>query len=322
MARKPRVEYQGAFYHVIARGNQRQQVFRGEEDYQQYLNRLISYQRRCLCSLYAYVLMPNHIHLLIEQGKTSLSKMMQGLQQSYTMYFNRKYSTTGHLFQGRYKSIICDKDSYFLELIRYIHLNPVRAGMVNLPGEYTWSSHRAYLSNKSLSWLETDMPLAILSKNRKAALSAYQDFVHAALRTGHREDLYAVKEQHYLGEDLFVERIEKRIDREDRMESFIDLKIDALVAEVSKAFNLPVGRIMDCSRSREAALCRAVTSYIAKKIGGIPLIKSAGCFGRDPASISLGVKKLTERLCDDRELAAKIQRIVKTLRKEGRGKYP
>src|SRR4030042_3150799 len=142
MARKARIEYEGAFYHVIARGNQRQRVFKDENDFQKYLELLVYYKERHKYSLYAYVLMNNHVHLLIETFKIPLSKIIQGINQSYTMYFNKKYRTVGHLFQGRYKAILCDKDAYLLSLIKYIHLNPARAKKAKAAGEYGRRTHR------------------------------------------------------------------------------------------------------------------------------------------------------------------------------------
>ena len=127
MARKPRVQFPSAFYHVIARGNQRQDIFLSDEDYKNYLGFAAHYHERYDFTLYAYVLMTNHLHMLIEIGKTNLSKIMQVLQFRYSRYFNDKYGKVGHLFQGRYKAILCQKDAYLLELVRYLHLNPVRA---------------------------------------------------------------------------------------------------------------------------------------------------------------------------------------------------
>ncbi|MBW1802015.1 MAG: transposase [Deltaproteobacteria bacterium] len=151
MARKPRIQYPGAFYHVIARGNGEQKIFRDSQDYERYLNFLMEYKVRFGFLLYAYALMPTHIHLLLEMNKTPLSKLMQVLQFRYTRNFNIKYKKWGHLFQGRYKAILCDKDSYFLELSAYIHLNPVRGGLVKKPHQYPWSSYRFYVRIDSVS---------------------------------------------------------------------------------------------------------------------------------------------------------------------------
>jgi len=111
MAREPRVEFEGAFYHVIARGNQRQDIFRDDKDRAIYLERLEHYRKRYDFKLYAYVLMSNHVHLLIETQKIPLSKIMQGIQFTYTQYYNRRHRTVGHLFQGRYKAILCDREA-------------------------------------------------------------------------------------------------------------------------------------------------------------------------------------------------------------------
>jgi REP element-mobilizing transposase RayT len=114
MARKPRVEFEGAFYHVIVRGNQRQRIFGDDQDRTAYLERIEHYRQRCRFVLYAYVLMPNHVHLLLETIKVPLSKIMQGIQATYTQSYNRRHRTIGHLFQGRYKAILCDRNAIFV----------------------------------------------------------------------------------------------------------------------------------------------------------------------------------------------------------------
>src|SRR3989304_4859602 len=128
---------------VIVRGNQRQKTFLNDQDYQTYLERLAKYRRKYDYSVHAYCLMPNHVYLLLESSDQPLAKFMQGLQQSYSQYFNLRHHKVGHVFQGRYKAIICEKDEYLLELIRYIHLNRVRAVMVRSPDQYRYSGHRA-----------------------------------------------------------------------------------------------------------------------------------------------------------------------------------
>ena len=141
MARKPRVAFEGALYHVIVRGNQRQRTFRDDRDRLRYLERIEHYRQRYRFQIYAYVLMSNHVHLLLETGTTPLSKILHGIQFTYTQYYNRRYRTIGHLFQGRYKAILCDRDAYLLELIRYIHLNPARLKKPEDLANYRWSSH-------------------------------------------------------------------------------------------------------------------------------------------------------------------------------------
>jgi REP element-mobilizing transposase RayT len=118
MARKPRINLSGGLYHILARGNQRRLVFRDPRDYGAYLDRLGRYQERYRFTLLAHVLMPNHVHLLLETGSVPLSKIMQGLQQSYTQYFNKTHRSVGHCFQGRFKALLCDRDAYLLALLR------------------------------------------------------------------------------------------------------------------------------------------------------------------------------------------------------------
>jgi len=118
MARRPRIEYPGALYHVIARGNQKQRIFVDDSDRRHYLGLLLTLKKTCFFRLYAYVLMHNHVHMLLESGTIPLSRIMQRLTGGYTQYFNRRHGLSGHLFQGRYKAILCAKDSYLLELSR------------------------------------------------------------------------------------------------------------------------------------------------------------------------------------------------------------
>jgi len=136
MARKPRVEIPGGLYHILNRGNNRRPIFRDDKDYDQFLDLLAKYRKQQTFRLFAFVLMANHFHLLLEAGPVPLSRTMQQLLGSYTRYFNRCHHRIGHLFQARYKAILCEKESYLLELIRYIHLNPVRSKMVEDPIAY------------------------------------------------------------------------------------------------------------------------------------------------------------------------------------------
>jgi len=130
MARPLRVELEGGLYHVIVRGNERRNVFRDDADRRRYLARLVFYVEKLSFRLVAYCLMDNHVHLAIERGKVPLSRIMAGLQSSYTQYFNRRHDRSGHLFQGRYKAFLVEKDRYALALVRYIHENPVKARVV------------------------------------------------------------------------------------------------------------------------------------------------------------------------------------------------
>ncbi len=205
MARRPRLFAPGLLYHVIARGNHRQPTFLSDDDYRAYLGRLATYQKRYGVILYAYCLMPNHVHLLIEMSGSPLSKFMQGVQQSYTQRFNRVYGKVGHLFQGRYKAIVCERDEYLMTLIRYIHLNPVRAGLVHDAAAYPYSGHTAYLTGDGLGLIDPQPVLRMLGGCR-----AYARFVRAGADTGHQQAYYQTDDQRFLGAPGFAQRIGQR----------------------------------------------------------------------------------------------------------------
>ncbi len=145
MPRPPRIQLENCLYHLYNRGNNKGIIFPGFSDYEKFLSYLTVTKRKYQFYLYAYALMPNHYHLLIETSLPNIASAMQYLITSYAMYHNTKYKKNGHLFQGRYKSIIVDRESYFLELTRYIHLNPVRAKLIQTPLKYKWSSYREYV---------------------------------------------------------------------------------------------------------------------------------------------------------------------------------
>src|SRR6267142_1455660 len=142
---KPRLEIEGGLYHVITRGNNRQLIFGSDDDHHRFLLQLAHQKGKLPFYLYAYCLMPNHIHLLVERQHDYISRVMQRLLTAYSQYHNRKYRKAGHLLQGRYKAILCQSDQYLAELVRYIHLNPVLVKMVRRPRDFRYSSHRAYL---------------------------------------------------------------------------------------------------------------------------------------------------------------------------------
>ena len=187
MARKPRIEFPGAFYHVIVRGNNRQKIFADDEDYKYFLGRLNHYKERFKFVLFAYVLMPNHIHLLLETGEVPLSRIMQSLQFTYTQKFNRRHKKVGHLFQGRYKAILCQKESYLLELIRYIVLNPVRARLVKRPVDWRWNSYFDLLRLKEGHVVSFEEVLALFgTKPAGAATKELLRRIVATIKKNHR----------------------------------------------------------------------------------------------------------------------------------------
>lgn len=175
MARKPRIHYDGAIYHVIARGNNRQVIFSTPGDKMKYLELLVKYRQRYSCDILAYTLMDNHLHLLIRINLTPLSKVMQAIQQCYTQYFNRKYNHVGHVFQQRYKAFLCQNDRHLAALVVYIHENPVRAGLFG-GIDYQWSSHKEYVAGSS-QMTNVNFILEMLHSDRGLAIAQYLEMI-------------------------------------------------------------------------------------------------------------------------------------------------
>lgn len=206
MARKPRIEYKGCLFHVMAKGNNGEFVLANEEDKQMYLELIKKYKERYSFKLYAYCIMDNHVHMLIEQEDTPLSKIMQGIQQSYTQRYNKKYKRTGHVFQQRYKAEICNKDEYLLQLIRYIHNNPAKAG-IKEGLNYRWSSHKEYIANSKSELIDIDYILRLFSDNKKRAVSIYKEFMDIEVRDYEDDiDEYLLKEVQYGNVEMDCEK--------------------------------------------------------------------------------------------------------------------
>lgn len=315
MARKLRVHYPGALYHVISRGNQRQIIFRADTDRRRYLQLLKQYRERYQFQLYAYVLMANHVHLLIQVGKYPLAKIMQGLQQSYTVYVNRKYKLVGHLFQGRYKDILCDRDSYLLELVRYIHLNPVRSKIVVDPADYPWSSHHDYLSRgsaKGTALVQTEWVLEQFAPDLARARRKYREFVSDGIGLGHRDDFYDVKEQRFLGDDQFVEKINRHLDLDVTPKVRVDLSV--IESAVCRRYQVAAELLRSPTKEHRGSFARAVVAYLGQELGTVKLNEVAARYGRDQVSLSLGLKRLRERLAQEVDLSENIRGLLKELR--------
>ncbi len=210
MARPLRIEFAGALYHVTSRGNEKREIFFTEEDRSVFLGILGDVGRRCNWLCHAYCLMTNHYHLLVETPDANLSQGMRHLNGVYTQYLNRTHRRVGHLFQGRFKGILVQKEAYLLELARYIVLNPVRAGMVTDPKDWAWSSYRGTVGlERRPEFLTTDWLLAAFGDERRRAISGFVRFVAEGKdRESPWKDL---KGQIYLGSAHFVEEMQKRI---------------------------------------------------------------------------------------------------------------
>lgn len=209
MPRPLRINANDLIYHVFARGNNKGPIFFNTGDYERFLNNLELFRDKFKFSLFAYCLMPNHFHLLLRSGKVTISEIMQPILTAYTMYINKKYERVGHLFQGRYGSIVVEKESYLLQVFRYIHLNPVKAGTVATVEEYPWSSYFKYLSPGGEPQLDTGEILSMFSEDKSKQKQLYVEFTTEGLGV----DFEPKKEQvrGILGKAEFVSYITRRL---------------------------------------------------------------------------------------------------------------
>ncbi len=343
MPRGPRLDVPGSLHHVMVRGIERRDIFIGDEDREDLLRRLATLVPATGSCVYAWSLLPNHFHLLLRSGKAGLSAFMRRLQTGYAVAFNRRHRRAGHLFQNRYKSVLVEEEPYFLELVRYIHLNPVRAGMIKaLRGldAYPWSGHAAILGNREAPWQDVDFVLEQFGNRRARACQAYRRFVAEGIRRGRRPELSGgglvrsvggrenllelrrgrerwASDERILGSSEFVLEIEEerekdrgegperiRVAPEDR-EKFLE----RLQSRVGRIFSVAPVELRGGSRRRVAVVARAALGWIAVRVCGLPTSDVARVTGVSPVSIlrlqERGREALDERGIDAERLARK-----------------
>ncbi len=260
MARPLRLEYAGALYHITSRGDRREDIFESDDDFQMFLEVLGEVCERFNWVCHAYCLMTNHYHLLIETPDGNLSKGMRQLNGVYTQKFNRAHNRVGHVFQGRYKGILVEKQNYLLELCRYIVLNPVRAEMVRSAKDWPWSSYRATSGQvEKPEWLDVNWIIASFGKRRQKAIEGYRSFVKAG--KGQPSPWKKLKNQVYLGSDEFVEQILESI-RDDK-------HLSEVPSSQKRAAPKPLQHYEKSSKARDEAIFNAYQSdgYSMQEIG-------------------------------------------------------
>ena len=284
MPRKPRIEFEGAFYHVITRGNQRQKIFRSPADNQKYLQLLTIYKNRYHCSIYAYVLMGNHVHILIETKDLPLSKVFQGINQTYTAYFDKTHRTVGHLFQGRYKAVLCDRENYLLALLKYIHYNPVRARIAETLSDHPWSSHHAYVGKSNpLGVVDTDQVLRMFSENKSRARKLYRAFIEEAGGLK-KEDVYATIDQRVQGSDEFAEAVLRKYEKAKVKPWKKEHTLDQIALGIAELQGISPDSLRSAGRTRALSAGRCLFSLAAKD-HGYKGVEIAGYLDKEPASI-------------------------------------
>ena len=308
MSRPIRLEFSGAVYHVVARGNEQRDVFRDDDDRDLYLRRLAHYQARFRFRLYAYCLMSNHVHLALETGSVPLSRVVLSLHGSYAQAFNQRHERVGHLFQGRYKAFLVQKASYLLSLVRYIHENPVKAGIVANPQDYRWSSDRFYRGGCAPDWLDIPGLFQLLGADPGRTARRYRDFMlecefpryEATEAVGH-----LVK-----GDDSFARAaFGKARHPEDRR----PWTVEEIARVVARKTGVGIEEMRTCGISGDRARARAITGFIASRHARIPLTRTAVFFGRDGTTLVKGLRQLEAELRESEELRRDVYAIVAEL---------
>jgi REP-associated tyrosine transposase len=316
MARAWRIEYEGALYHVLSRGNGRGNIVADDQDRNMFLDTVGEMSQRFEVDICAYVLMDNHYHLLMRARRANLSRSMQWLGATYTKRFNLRNSRSGHLFQGRFKNMIVQNDAYLLQLSYYIHRNPVRAGMVKRLPSYKWSSYRAYAyDDQRTKWLYTKL---IMSQFLNVADK------HLAYREGGQK--YSKEEQRiwedlrhgiFLGTKRFVQKIKKRylpdipdgeIPHQRQLSKGIDA--EAVLTQAAEILNCKLERFQKSVRISQAdKLNRDMLIYLMWQTGWQTNLQIAEKFGLTYSAVSRRVGVFKSMLSKSTTLQNEINRV-------------
>lgn len=315
MARPLRIEYPGAYYHIVNRGNAGETIFKANRDREKFLEYLASAADRFSIVIHSYCLMSNHYHLLIETPQANLSAAVQWLNVSYATWFNRKRKRQGHLFQGRFKAVLVDADDYLTQVSRYIHLNPVKAKMVEAPLDYAWSSY-AYFCGERVApeWLDTSL-LTQFSKQRKRAVGNYRAFVEntdvTTLENPNKHSIGGC----ILGGASFVGWVQATFLTKEASKDIPQLKrlrpsippekIVETVAAVTGG--TPDGIV---SRGKKRNRPREIAVYLAQRLCTVSCAELGRYFGGvSGAAISLSCKRFAEKMAKDAALRDEVAGI-------------
>lgn len=308
MARPYRLQAQDCFYHITSRGNDRKKIFLNETDYGKFLEYLKTAKERFKFYLHAYCLMGNHYHLFLETTQPNLSRIMQNLNTAYTVYYNVKRRRSGHLFQGRFKSILVEQDAYFAELTRYIHLNPVRAKMVTNPAEYRWSSYNAYIYSKDDSFIDMGRVKQFLSME----LEQYRGFVEGAKDCP--DPLKNVYAGFILGGVSFIK--DKLTQLKDEVESkdFAHKRAVKNITEpkevinaVAVCFKLDPEQI--CKSNKRPMTAKKAALYLLRRKTGLTNAQIGELFGMKLAAVSKAALSFERQMIEDKSLKKMIEQI-------------
>ncbi len=318
MARPWRIQYEGAIYHVMSRGVNREKIFLTNDDYSRFLEYMASAIEKFSVDIFAFVLMSNHYHVLLRTNESNLSRTMQWIQTSYSVYFNRNHKRSGHLFQGRYKSVLVENESYWNVLSLYIHLNPLRAGMVKKLSEYKWSSYHDYVNvRKRNRWVNSEAVLEGISSSTQDSRKEYRKLIREV--SGRENDiLEEIKYGMILGGDNFVEWVQRKfIDRKEKADADLPQKkrisdegvIKSVLEEIIHNYKIDKTALLQRKR-RIPIEARDVSMYILKTYTGLNNKVIGELFGVSISAVNKAALRISIQRKGNKRLIKKIDKIV------------
>jgi REP element-mobilizing transposase RayT len=316
MGRPLRIEYPGALYHITSRGNEKKKIFLDDADRLTFLEILKDYHDRYGILIHSYVLMDNPYHLILEAPRSNLLKVMHGINGRYTGYFNRRYKRFGHLFQGRYKGILVEKDAYLLTVSRYVHLNPVRARVVKKSEQYRWSSYPGYLGKeKGSEWVEYSWVLSQFSHNPHMARKKYWEYTEEGLKGKAENPLKGLHGQVVLGGNEFIQKIKgmfrgKPFSREIiERKRFTDTPLpDDVIKVVAKTCRVKEEAMKGKGRKENTA--RKIAIYLVQRHTGLSNDEIGKLFGGiHYSAVSKACARLKEEMTHNRKLSKLVEEL-------------
>ncbi len=340
MPRKSRIDAPGALHHVIIRGIERNPIFKDTIDRKNFLDRLEKLLPDSQTACYAWALMPNHVHLLMKTGLMPMATVMRRLLTGYALQFNRRHQRHGHLFQNRYKSFLCEEDIYLKELVRYIHLNPLRAKIVadlNALKAYPYSGHSALIGKIKNHWQDIDYVLRLFGKTKRDARRMVATFLAKGVSQGRRPDLVGgglvrsmggwttlkglrksgtrIKgDERILGSSDFVEKVLKAAneDLEEKAQlGAMKLELDSVIPKVANYFDLEVEDLKTPSKQRRITEARAVVCYLAVRKLRLSCAEVSRSLNISPSTVSVAVQR-GQKIKDIKEIQEKLKIKLKT----------
>lgn len=313
MARKPRLHFPGALYHVTLHGNGNQAVFTDATDRTRFLLLVQEGVEKFGHKVHAYCLMPNYLRLVIEVDEVPLAKIMQQLGFRYTRWFNDWHHQAGHLFQGRYKAILIDPEEYLLDLVRDVHLAPVKIGLDADPMRYLWSSHRAYCGREKVLWLTTGRTLLQIEETGIRGMMKFHSFVNEGVGIAPKIDFACGRESdpRVLGNEDFVRGVFKL----SRQKYQPKVNPERVIRVVLERYKVTEDDLAAPGKNRLCAEARAYLAWLYLETGCATLTALGDRFGRDVSSLSSAVRRLQLKAKNDEKIASKFQKILNRVKR-------